>query len=88
MTCPDARSESCDASRHTLLAVQEEGVRLLTRKIVERAGFMVLAAARPDEADAMFRDRPGRSAHHKMKTCLAPPSWRNPLKPNITRQGS
>ena len=55
MTEPDARSEGFDATRHTLLVVEDEdGVRLLTRKILERAGFMVLVAARPSEAEAIF----------------------------------
>ena len=42
-----------------LLVDDDDGVRLVATRILTRAGYTVLAASSPDEAEAIWTDHPG-----------------------------
>ena len=50
-----AADDDCAGGTETVLVVEdEEAVRLLTRRILERAGYRVYDAANPEQAQALF----------------------------------
>ncbi|MDI6099905.1 response regulator [Actinoplanes sp. NEAU-A12] len=53
-------SEAPDAERPTVLVVDdEEDLRDIMRRMLERRGFTTLSAGEPEEAVAICRDQPG-----------------------------
>ncbi len=57
-----SKPAAAPARRRLLLAEDEEGVRLLFRISLEKAGYEVLAADDGDTAVALFRDNPDIAA--------------------------
>ena len=58
---PDVDDDVAPTGTETVLVVEdEEAVRFLTRVILEKAGYRVVDASNPKEAEALFAENPAR----------------------------